>query len=684
MPSMDQSKDVEIKELRERLEEAEETLRAIRNGEVDALVASTPEGDHVFTLKSAEQPYRVFIEQMEEGAVMISKDDSIIYSNKGFAKMVRKPIESIVGSDIHDLVAPIHSEIFRELLSKARREGAVSRSEITFRTAKGTLVPSQISINELGLDDLKALCLIATDMSKHMEEEVKRYTSTLEKLVEERTEEVEEQAELLNVAQEAIIVEDLEGCIEYWNNGAQQMYGWTGEEAIGKKVRELLQSDPIETTEALRQTKTSGTWRGEMEHTAKDGKKLIIESSWTLVYDDKQKPKSIITINMNISEKKALEGRYLRAQRLESLGTLAGGIAHDFRNILTPVMITLGLIDQHLTRKEDHEMIAALQRNLQRGSDLARQLLIFGRGEEGKSTPISVPSLLLEIEKTLKETFPRSIFIEVKNDPSLPLINGDITQLHQVLINLSLNARDAMPYGGTLSITAERTVLDPYYARGHPDAKPGPYIIISVKDDGIGMPMEVLDRLFEPFFTTKKPGEGTGLGLSTARSIVKGHGGFINVYSEVGKGSTFRVYLPVTETRAGTQEEPQGAELPQGRGQTILVVDDEELIRITALAALDGNGYKGLEASDGADALGVYMKHKDEISAVILDMAMPIMDGEATVRALKKIDPQLKIIGMSGLAETGRYKAVHVFANEFITKPFTASMLLNTLAKVLR
>jgi CheY-like chemotaxis protein len=247
---------------------------------------------------------------------------------------------------------------------------------------------------------------------------------------------------------------------------------------------------------------------------------------------------------------------------------------------------------------------------------------------------------------------------------------------------MCLNARDAMPFGGTLSISAENVFIDQYYARLHRDAKVGSYVVISIMDNGTGMPPEVLERIFEPFFTTKKPGIGTGLGLSTARSIVKSHGGFINVYSEVGKGSTFKIYLPVNEVKSEHQEGIPIYSLPQGNGQTVLIIDDEELIRITTSAALENNGYKALGASDGAEALGVYMEHKDEIKVVLVDMAMPIMDGEATIRALKKISPEAKIIGMSGFAENGKYRAMYNIANAFITKPFTADTLLKTIAKV--
>ena len=518
---------------------------------------------------------------------------------------------------------------------------------------------------------------------KMMENELKESYRFLEDRVQERTQTIREQAKLLDETNEAIIVRDLENRITYWNRGAQKTYGWNPEEAIGRKSHELLHSDMALVAEAMSKTISSGQWSGEMKQRTKDGREIIVESRWSPVFDESQKLKSFMVINTDITERKNLEAQYLRAQRLESLGTLAGGVAHDFRNILTPVMIGLDLIDQHLTSREDHEMVEMLQKNLQRGADLSGQLLTFTRGMKGDRTPISVPSLISDVEKTIRETLPKSIHIETKVDHDLLAITADDTQLRQVLINMCINARDAMPSGGTLTITAENVLVDHYYAKLNSEAKEGSYVVISVTDNGVGMPPEVKERLFEPFFTTKKPGEGTGLGLPTARSIVKSHGGFITVYSEEGKGTTFKTYLPTTDTEGGKQEKSEVERFPAGKNQTILIVDDEEPIRIAAKAALENGGYRALEASDGAEALGMYIEHKGSIEVVLLDTAMPIMDGEATIRALKKVNPEVKIIGMSGLAENGRYKAMYNATRAFITKPFTAEKLLSVLAKVL-
>ena len=609
---------------------------------------------------------RNLIEASLDPLVTISADGKITDVNNATELVTGYSREELIGSDFSDYFT--EPKKAREGYKQVFTEGFVKDYPLSIMDKSGrrtdVLYNATVYRNEAG--EIQGVFAAARDVTEHRKAEAQ----------------IRGQADLLDKANDAIIALDLQGNITFWNKGAEKIYGWAGEEAVGKKIRDLLRSNPPIVALATEKLMATGQWGGELKHTTKDGKKIIVESHWTLVSDESQKPVSIMEINTDVTERKNLETRYLRAQRLESLGTLAGGVAHDFRNILTPVMIGLSSIDKNLTKKEYHDMVSALLKNLQRGADLTKQLLTFTRGAEGDRTPISVFSLISDVERTIKETFPRSIKIETKIDPYVPSIMGNNTLLHQVLINMSINARDAMPFGGTLSITAENAFIDHFYAKMHPDAKVGSYAMISVIDSGVGMTPEMLDRLFEPFFTTKKPGEGTGLGLSTAGSIVKSHGGFITVYSEVGKGTAFKIYLPIWEVKSSVQKEPVIDESLRGNGQTILVVDDEELIRITTLAALGNNGYKALGAADGADALALYMRNVDCIKVVLLDMSMPVMDGVATTRALGRISPDIKIIGMSGLAENGKYKSMYNATKAFITKPFTAEQLLKTIAKV--
>jgi CheY-like chemotaxis protein len=282
-----------------------------------------------------------------------------------------------------------------------------------------------------------------------------------------------------------------------------------------------------------------------------------------------------------------------------------------------------------------------------------------------------------------KETFPRSIEIRTDTQKDIWIISGDATQLHQVIMNLCVNARDAMPEGGILSISAENLLIDENYARMNIDAKVGQYVVITVSDTGTGIPPEILDRIFDPFFTTKQPGKGTGLGLSTSLAIVKSHGGFINVYSEVGKGTVFKVYLPVVKTTEVQKVEEQ-LELLAGHGELILVVDDEAMVRQITSSILETHGYKVLTANDGKEAIKVYKQNREKIKAVLMDMMMPVMDGQACIRALRRVNPDIKIIAVSGLAEKEKLAKVAVtHVKAFLPKPYVAKKLLKTIHEVI-
>ena len=385
----------------------------------------------------------------------------------------------------------------------------------------------------------------------------------------------------------------------------------------------------------------------------------------------------------DVTEKKGLESQLLRSQRMESIGTLAGGIAHDLNNMLTPMMLSLQALKEKLTDEKSQKLLTVLENNSQRSADLIKQVMSFARGIEGERKPLQVTHLISEIEKIAKETFPRDIKLQIDVPDDLWTISGDATQLHQVIMNLCVNARDAMPYGGVLSITASNFFVDKNYVRMHTDAKVGSYVVITVSDTGTGIPPEIIDRIFEPFFTTKEFGKGTGLGLSTALAIVKGHGGFINVYSEIGKGTAFRIYLPAIKTEIQGAEEQQ-LELLAGDGEWILIVEDEDSIRDVTSSTLEMSGYKVLMANDGAEAVALYAENMDKIKVILMDMMMPVMDGQASIRAIRRVNPDVKIIAVSGLTEKDRLAKVADLANAFLPKPYTAEKLLKTVHEVLR
>ncbi|MBD2680877.1 MULTISPECIES: response regulator [Nostoc] len=498
---------------------------------------------------------------------------------------------------------------------------------------------------------------------------------------------IREQAALLNITTDAILVQDLSNQIQFWNKGAEHLYGWTAQEALGKNSNQLLyrKQNFCQLKNIQKTLAESGSWQGELHQVTKQGQEIIVASRWTLINDEEGQAKSILIVNSDITEKKQLEAQFLRAQRMESLGILASGIAHDLNNALTPIMMTMQLLEAKLPDEKSHQWLGIMETNVKRVADLVKQVLWFSRGSVGNFKTLQVRNLVSEIENIIKQTFSRAIEIRI-DVPTQNLWNifGDGTQLHQVLMNLCINARDAMPTGGILKISAKNFWVDSHYARMNIDAKLGSYIMISVSDTGTGIPTEIVDRIFEPFFTTKEVGKGRGLGLSTVLGIIKSHGGFVNVVTEVTKGTEFQVCLPVTQTIETDSKLCGDSELPSGHGELILVVDDEDSIREITKTWLEQNGYKVIVANDGIDAIALYTKHQQEISALLIDMMMPHMDGPTTINVLKKINPDIKIIGISGLASN--HEMIKTLGNNvktFLSKPYTSCDLLRNLQMVL-
>ena len=495
---------------------------------------------------------------------------------------------------------------------------------------------------------------------------------------------ISEQAALLDSAQDAIIIRDLDSVITYWNRGATHLYGWTKEEAIGRSAMELLYRGDAVYLKTIQILLKEGEWSGEMHHHTKSGREVTVESRWTLFRDDRGQPRSILTINTDITEKKRLEAQFLRAQRMESIGTLAGGIAHDLNNVLAPIIMSIDLLKPAAQSEYEKEILEQIDTSARRGADLVKQVLSFARGVGGRRVSINVDKLLKEVVKITKETFPRSIEIKYTSEQENAVITGDPTQLNQVLLNLCVNARDALPQGGHITISSQNATISETTAEKI-SGRPGNYVQITVEDDGIGIPEEIQGKIFEPFFTTKEIGKGTGLGLSTVMAIVRSHGGFILVESHIGKGSGFHVYLPCSDTNELETSIEAKTAVPRGAGELILIVEDEPPVRNLLKAILEGHGYKVVSAENGAKGLSTYSQHSQSIKAVITDMMMPVMDGAALIQSLRKIAPDLPIIAVSGLYETlSVEKATVAGANHYLAKPFTVESILHCLSSVLK
>jgi PAS domain S-box-containing protein len=405
---------------------------------------------------------------------------------------------------------------------------------------------------------------------------------------------------------------------------------------------------------------------------------IAVKSS--LFHDLTGKPMRMIGIHMDITEKKQLEAQFLRAQRLESLGTLASGIAHDLNNILSPILIGAQLLPLRFPdlNQQTRQILKTLETSAQRGAGLVKQILSFARGVEGKRVCLQMNHLLLEIEKIIQQTLPKSINIHKDISSDLWMISGDATQMHQVFMNLCVNARDAMPHGGTLQITAENLFIDEQYARMHLDANVGPYVVVTVTDTGMGIPPDILHRIFDPFFTTKDVGKGTGLGLSAVLGIVKTHGGFVDVYSEVNNGSTFKVYLPANQSTVVPTDD--NVELLSGQQELILVVDDEAAICETLKTTLEIYNYEVLTASDGIEAISLFAEYQDKIKGVLIDIMMPSIDGLSVIPLLRQFNPSVYVVAMSGLNSTeAALQAERLGCQKFLPKPFTTRELLQIL-----
>ena len=641
-------------------DEASETLRAIRMGEVDAVLVDGGNGDSLFTLNGADDPYRVIIEEMNQGAVTLSADGTILYCNRRFGELLKKPLDKIVGFAFESLVAPAERGQFVKLLS-AGRTGA-SAGEITLQASDASPAPLQLALGPLPAKSAAKICLVATDIA-----EIRRMEQRLR-----------EQADIVERAHDAVVVRDfVTDSITIWNKGAERLYGWSAEEAIGRAMGELTSPGRSNRDALLKQLVSTGEFHGEIKQRAKDGRELIVDARVTLIRNDDGTPRSLLGINTDVTEQKKLEVQLMRAQRLENIGTLASGVAHDLNNILTPILMCSQTLRDDLNAEDRESAISLIEASGQRGANVVKQMLTFARGVDGERVLIKSCHLIEEMVDIAKRTFPKSIEITSRCSEELYSIKGDPTQLHQVLLNICLNARDAMPEGGKLALAAENCDVDEHYAAMTPEAKPGPYALLQISDTGHGMSKEMIEKIFDPFYTTKDFGKGTGLGLSTALGIVKSHGGFISVHSEVGKGTLFKIFLPA-ELCSSSQVSSETHVAPEeGHDEVVLVVDDEENILRVIKSVLQKHNYCALCAHDGVEAVALFAQQIDAIGVVLTDIAMPYMDGVALVRALRKMKPEIPVIGFTGDAHHARLDELRAMnVSKFLIKPFNAEDLL--------
>jgi len=610
------------------------------------------------------------LEEMPDAFCLLDRSWTFRYVNAAAERLARRPREALLGRQVWEEFPDTVALGVRDTLERGVTDGQPVDLELFYP-------PFDAWLEVHAHPSADGLAVYVRDVTTRKEAELALRAS------EERL------RVLTTTTSDAIYEWDVLGGTLLWNEGIESLFGYkraTMDLTIDFWSTSIHPEDESRVTGGLTRSLACGdtTWADEYRFRRADGTYAHVFDRGRIQRDDEGRAIRMMGGITDVSDRKRLEAQVLRAQRMESIGTLAGGMAHDLNNVLAPIMLSLDVLREMVRDPFGVELIETIQRSAQRGADLVGQVLSFARGVEGERQPVHVGALVDDVKRLVLETFPKSIACVLDVPAGVWAVHGDRTQLHQVLMNLCVNARDAMPRGGVLTIGAANRTLDDAYAEHYPESTPGTYVVIQVDDTGTGLTPAVREKMFEPFFTTKATGQGTGLGLSTSLAIVRSHGGFIDVCSEVGRGTSFRVHLPATpvqETGTGAR----AAEAPPlGRGELILLVDDEEHVRLVAQRTLEHHGYRVVTAANGAEAVAAFSRHQSDDPIVLTDMTMPVMDGANAIAALRALNPNVRIIGSSGLGpDSDDARAVRAEVRHFVAKPYTAERLLRALRDVI-
>ena len=629
------------------------------------------------TLQQLRRHNELLLNAAGEGFCGLDREGRITFANPAAARMLGYQVDELTGRAFHEVVSLTGRSLARPPIHATLNGGREHRATDQFWRKSGKSFPVRyVSTPMRDKGEVSGAVVVFEDITERQQHE----------------DQLREQAALLANATDAICVIDMEGLIIYWNKSAERLYGWTAAEALGKPAPDLLfAKDAHRPSQAFKTIIEKHGWEGELRQVSKSGREIIVQSRWTLMHDSGGAPKSILVINSDISEKKSFEAQLLRAQRLESIGRLAAGIGHDLNNVLAPILMISQLLAPRLKDENERKLLETLEASAQRGAEMVKQILSFSRGMGGTNGVVELQGVIDEQVKIAQQTFPPEVTIESHISKDLWPIQGNATQLFQMLMNLCVNARDAMvspdrigTRGGTLTLRAENAVLDHEHVQLHRDAKPGPHVVITVSDTGPGIVPALLKKLFEPFESSKRAGKGTGLGLFTVSTIVKNHHGHLQVKSEAGKGAAFKIFLPAVpgeNVGSGAIQPSRKSASPRGNGEWVLVVDNEVTIREITTTTLEQFGYRVLTAGDGTEALARYAKYQDRIRLVVSDMVMPYMDGPATIRALRRMNPGLKVLAVSGRLDSK--PALDQPDIPFLEKPFSSEKLLVYVHKIL-
>jgi PAS domain S-box-containing protein len=484
---------------------------------------------------------------------------------------------------------------------------------------------------------------------------------------------------------DAMIVCDFDDRILFWSRGAERLYDVDRAVACTRTIPEILPAATAHWTSAARSLLATGHWSGEFAHPRSDGREAQIRTHWSVLCSADGEPAGIVRIDRDVAAAQREQSRFLRTQRLETVGALAGGIAHDLNNILSPILMSIGVLRSAVQDPGAQRMLNIIESSAQRGTTVVKQVFTFARGLDGDRVLLQPKHLVNDVSKLISPTLPRNIDLRTDFPADLWTVNGDPMQLHQLLLNLCIRARDAMPSGGTLTIGAENIEIDAPLARQYRVTQTGRHVLLRVSDTGKALSKEELENLFAPIPTATAPGvTPSPTDLATVQHIVEMHGGFFAAESEREKGNIFRAFLPAVAESVKEAAPVDLGPVPRGNGELVLVVDDEMLIRETLVQTLHANGYEVYTAEDGSDALALYFQRRDDVDIVVTDLSMGQMDGLTLVRSLRRVNPAVRVIVSSAQLQKETIAILRSLGvTTFLDKPFTAEKLLRSVRAVL-
>jgi len=602
--------------------------------------------------------------------LVYERDGRILQANPAAAVALERPSAALVGSDIRAFIAP---DVRAEFAAQIGQVDARSprRYETAFLGANGRRFEAEVTDSLVTLEDGDVILCVARDIG------AQRRTWKERALL----------AAAVQQAGEMIVVAGIDGRIRYVNPAFEHITGYTREEVIGNSIDILSGEDEAQWRDVLAKVAKGGSWRGRTRRKRKDGRPYVSDGTISPVRDDSEGVRYYVGVEQDVTSEEDLEEALRQAQKMEAIGTLAGGIAHDFNNLLTGILGYANLIATTAPEGEMGKMAKVIEGSAERCAQLTKELLGFARRGKNRNVPVDVNDIVGHVGHLVSRSLSGQVRLVTRVEANPPTVRGDPSQIEQSLMNLVINARDAVAgnKAGEIIVGTRTVAMDRESCARHPGLKPGPCVVVTVTDNGCGMPRDVQARIFEPFFTTKQRGEGTGLGLSMTYGIVRNHGGSIGVYSEIDRGTTFNVYLPVDEEAAeGAPVVAAATEVIRGTGR-ILVVDDEEVVRAAAATMLRHLGYEVVALADGEEAVLYFRHFGDRIALVLLDMVMPKMGGRETLKALREVSPGVKVVLSTGF---GLNEAAQAILDEgaigFAQKPYRAADLSQVVAAALR